>query len=356
MTATLRPAAEKRAASAGPACPVPITMASNDVTSRLPFPYCTGSRSSSSADSPAPASMASATAEAPMTDAVAASLMRAPWSSELGRKLLGNCPGQRIGDDVHVLLHRFPGLRFLRVLPGLELLVLLEVMAAVREQQSVQRVEREIRVGPAEKLGDLGRICGQVLGPRVLFRRAPRGGRLEVLLHCPVVPGQKPEQLFGSRLAVERLDRSRDCLGVGNDLFLRGCRALLVSREGFGHDVAHPENVPHPQVALRGAGFGDLGVRGRLRNDMLHVLCTHRGGGIQERRHHRGCHQSGKERMLQCYRFHEGSPSSVTPYSMTPTVRAFPNSFSGRRAAPGRRKRAAGAPRLAGCWCGRWRR
>ena len=76
-------------------------------------------------------------------------------SAEFVRELLRDASSERIRDHVHVPLHRFPRLRFLRVLLALHLLDLLDVMPAVGEQQAVQRVERQVRVGPAEEPGDL---------------------------------------------------------------------------------------------------------------------------------------------------------------------------------------------------------
>jgi hypothetical protein len=93
--------------------------------------------------------------------------------TELRRELLGNRPGKRVGDDIHVPSHRFRGLRFLRVLPARDLLVLLEVMTAVSDEQSIQRVERQIGVGATQEFGNLRRVASQALDRCVLLGWLP---------------------------------------------------------------------------------------------------------------------------------------------------------------------------------------
>jgi hypothetical protein len=54
--------------------------------------------------------------------------------SELGWELLGERSHERIGNNIHMALHRFPGLGFLLILPLVQLLNLLEVVATVRQK------------------------------------------------------------------------------------------------------------------------------------------------------------------------------------------------------------------------------
>src|SRR5262245_51912284 len=110
-----------------------------------------------------------------------------PASTELCDELLGDRSGQRVRNDVHVLLHRLPRLRFFRIALGVQLLDLLDVMSAVRQQQSVDRVEWQVGIGPAQEPGDLRCVSGQGLDRRLLSRGAACDGRLEVLLYRSVV-------------------------------------------------------------------------------------------------------------------------------------------------------------------------
>src|SRR6266581_6993513 len=106
--------------------------------------------------------------------------IRPDRSAELGRELFGDRAGQGVGDHVHVLAHRLPGLRLFGVLLVLQLPDLLDVVPTMREQQSIQGVERQIGVGSTEELGDLGGVAGQVLERSVLPGRVAGDARLEV--------------------------------------------------------------------------------------------------------------------------------------------------------------------------------
>src|SRR5262249_12532144 len=68
-------------------------------------------------------------------------------ASELVRKLLRQRVRQSVGDDVDVALHGAPGRRFLFVLTSLDLLDLLQMVAAVGEQQLLKRVLWQVRIG-----------------------------------------------------------------------------------------------------------------------------------------------------------------------------------------------------------------
>src|SRR4030095_12934397 len=132
--------------------------------------------------------------------------------SELVRELLGDAAHERIGERVDVALHRVPGARLARHVMRSELLVLLNVVAAVRREQALQGRLRKIRVGAAQELRAVVGLAGEI-GDRLLRAcRIACDRRRRMRLHCSVVTGQQLEQLIRGGLAVTRLGCARRVL------------------------------------------------------------------------------------------------------------------------------------------------
>lgn len=94
---------------------------------------------------------------------------------ELRWKLFCQRVRHRVGDHIHVVLHRIPGLGLVVVASGAQLFDLLDMVPAMCQQHSAHGIERQIRIGLAEENGDLLGV-GDHAGTRsVLLLRVDRG-------------------------------------------------------------------------------------------------------------------------------------------------------------------------------------
>src|SRR4029077_16302678 len=131
-----------------------------------------------------------------------------------------------------MILHVCPSLCLRIIFAAVQFLYLLDVVPAMREQETVHRVLRQVWIRLTEKVGNLLRVrCDR-------FCRGPLGGSIIICRGdkiCPygtVVTGEKLEKALFSRRPVERLHSRSNRLRIGTNLLLR-CfhgRIVLVER------------------------------------------------------------------------------------------------------------------------------
>src|SRR3984893_12811955 len=154
-----------------------------------------------------------------------------------------------------MILHVRPSLCLRIILAAVQFLYLLDVVPAMREQETVHRVLRQVWIRLAQKVGNLlrvrcDRLCRGPLGGSITIRRGDK-----ISPYGTVVAGKKLEKTLFSRRPVEGLDSRSNRLRIGNNLLLRCFHGRIVLVERCERNVAYPEYVMDPQISQRRCGL-----------------------------------------------------------------------------------------------------
>src|SRR5687768_3547403 len=167
-------------------------------------------------------------------------------SSELVGELLCECCRERIRNRVDMGAHFVPRACLRSSVALCELLVLLQMMTAVCNEQCIECLLLQMRIGFTQEGADLARVRRKRHRSLLRVAGVAGNGGSRMLFDRRIVPCKKFEKLIRSCWPIEWLDGTPDLLRVVDySTFRDSDRARVFGNHGV-NDFAHPKDMPDP--------------------------------------------------------------------------------------------------------------
>ena len=147
-----------------------------------------------------------------------------------------------------MMLHHRPDLFLSGIISFLKLGDLSDMMVHMDGEQTSDSVFWEMRIGAAEKCGDLVGIRGKMSQSRILPAFISGHGGLGIFFDRTIVIGEQGKEPLGCRFAVKRPKRPRKLSCVGHHGLLCKIPRPEIVRRVVQDDIPNPKEVSGPLV------------------------------------------------------------------------------------------------------------